>query len=187
MIHMPHRSVTRFFVPLIDVLLLLFCIFLLMPLADETELDSSRAQSAELSEENQMMSLKMEGTIKELEKYAENLPRLKEIAELQEELERLRKIERQNLQQKYDFQIIDIDGATGDIYYYDTTLPAAKARKPIASEKDAKELIERQKAKAGGRKVYYHFLYPRPRAGFPTREDVIRYKEWFDGAETSLK
>ena len=31
MIHMPHRSVTRFFVPLIDVLLLLFCIFLLMP------------------------------------------------------------------------------------------------------------------------------------------------------------
>ena len=30
-IHMPHRSVTRFFIPLIDVLILLFCIFLLMP------------------------------------------------------------------------------------------------------------------------------------------------------------
>ena len=32
MIQMPRRSVTRFFIPLIDVLILLFCIFLLMPL-----------------------------------------------------------------------------------------------------------------------------------------------------------
>ncbi len=31
MIERPKRSVTRFFVPLIDVLILLFCIFLLMP------------------------------------------------------------------------------------------------------------------------------------------------------------
>ena len=31
MITPPRRSVTRFFIPLIDVLILLFCIFLLMP------------------------------------------------------------------------------------------------------------------------------------------------------------
>ena len=31
MIPSPRRSVTRFFIPLIDVLILLFCIFLLMP------------------------------------------------------------------------------------------------------------------------------------------------------------
>src|SRR3954463_9996185 len=31
MIERPKRAVTRFFVPLIDVLILLFCIFLLMP------------------------------------------------------------------------------------------------------------------------------------------------------------
>ena len=31
MIERPKRSVTYFFVPLIDVLILLFCIFLLMP------------------------------------------------------------------------------------------------------------------------------------------------------------
>src|SRR5262249_62187568 len=29
--HMPRRSVTRFFIPLIDVLTLMFCIYLLMP------------------------------------------------------------------------------------------------------------------------------------------------------------
>ena len=32
MIQMPQRSVTRFFIPLIDVLTLLFCIYLLMPI-----------------------------------------------------------------------------------------------------------------------------------------------------------
>ena len=33
MIRLPQRSVTRFFIPLIDVLTLLFCIFLVLPLA----------------------------------------------------------------------------------------------------------------------------------------------------------
>src|SRR6266852_5028203 len=36
MIAFPRRSVTRFFIPLIDVLTLLFCIFLLMPMIKET-------------------------------------------------------------------------------------------------------------------------------------------------------
>ena len=36
MIQLPRRSVTRFFIPLIDVLTLLFCIFLLMPLIKAT-------------------------------------------------------------------------------------------------------------------------------------------------------
>ena len=35
MIRLPRRSVTRFFIPLIDVLILLFCIFLLMPIVEE--------------------------------------------------------------------------------------------------------------------------------------------------------
>jgi hypothetical protein len=33
MLRMPQRSVTRFFIPLIDVLTLLFCVFLIMPMA----------------------------------------------------------------------------------------------------------------------------------------------------------
>src|SRR5262249_43841786 len=36
MIQFPRRSVTRFFIPLIDVLTLLFCIFLLMPMIKPT-------------------------------------------------------------------------------------------------------------------------------------------------------
>ena len=37
MIRLPQRSVTRFFIPLIDVLTLLFCIFLVLPLAKSPE------------------------------------------------------------------------------------------------------------------------------------------------------
>ena len=36
MLEMPRRSVTRFFIPLIDVLTLLFCIFLMMPAVRKT-------------------------------------------------------------------------------------------------------------------------------------------------------
>src|SRR5207245_9644794 len=47
MIQFPRRSVTRFFIPLIDVLTLLFCIFLLMPMIKETgEAQESAGTSA---------------------------------------------------------------------------------------------------------------------------------------------
>ena len=37
MIQLPHRAVTRFFIPLIDVLILLFCIFLLLPFVSKQD------------------------------------------------------------------------------------------------------------------------------------------------------
>ena len=37
MIQLPRRSVTRFFIPLIDVLTLLFCIFLMMPAVKKSD------------------------------------------------------------------------------------------------------------------------------------------------------
>ena len=51
MIQLPQRSVTRFFIPLIDVLTLLFCIFLVMPLAqnsDQALAEQLTAKEAEL-------------------------------------------------------------------------------------------------------------------------------------------
>ena len=47
MIVMPRRSVTRFFIPLIDVLLLLFVVFLLMPIANLEELEQQRQSAGE--------------------------------------------------------------------------------------------------------------------------------------------
>lgn len=42
MIQMPTRSITRFFIPMIDVLTLLFCIFLLMPMVSESKESAER-------------------------------------------------------------------------------------------------------------------------------------------------
>ena len=47
MIDRPKRSVTRFFVPLIDVLILLFCIFLLMPFVSTSGESRTRAEGQE--------------------------------------------------------------------------------------------------------------------------------------------
>src|SRR5439155_4759614 len=51
MIQFPRRSVTRFFIPLIDVLTLLFCIFMLMPMIKETgeAQESINSSSADLT------------------------------------------------------------------------------------------------------------------------------------------
>src|SRR5436190_5264240 len=53
MIQLPRRSVTRFFIPLVDVLTLLFCIFLVMPLAQSSEEslnEQLRAKEAEVEQ-----------------------------------------------------------------------------------------------------------------------------------------
>jgi hypothetical protein len=52
MIRLPQRSVTRFFIPLIDVLILLFCIFLLLPLVEKPDKAGAGPQSSE--EERQL-------------------------------------------------------------------------------------------------------------------------------------
>ena len=89
MIERPKRSVTFFFVPLIDVLILLFCIFLLMPFVSSSE-------TAELPKEK----------IKEPE-----LP--KDVRELRTELERVRrendklKAERGNLSERLSVKVLE--------------------------------------------------------------------------------
>ena len=47
MIQMPSRSITRFFIPMIDVLTLLFCIFLLMPVIKETKAEEEKKKAEE--------------------------------------------------------------------------------------------------------------------------------------------
>ena len=47
---MPRRSVTRFFIPLIDVLTLLFCIFLMMPVVKK----SSEAEASDAARSDQL-------------------------------------------------------------------------------------------------------------------------------------
>src|SRR6267378_2584565 len=98
MIRQPRRSVTRFFIPLIDVLILLFCIFLLMPIVDETS--SGPGGDAKLTAgETQVLRQRLDQLqrrVVELEQTRES-PRMRE---LQEELERLRQQAKVTLEQR---------------------------------------------------------------------------------------
>jgi biopolymer transport protein ExbD len=190
MIHMPQRSVTRFFIPLIDVLLLLFSIFLLMPALSE-EKNAEGETKASMSPEDladTIESLKRELARKtdELSKYAELRQPLQELEKMRAELERLQKEKEQALKRSTFVRIIDIDGKTGNLSFFD---PANLDNPyvPIADEKAAQKLIARHKKEAGPHVLYYHFLMPRQLSGWPTQQQEITYKRWFAGVPNSLK
>jgi hypothetical protein len=181
MIEMPKRSVTRFFIPLVDVMMLLFCIFLLMPLfqggtnpsaAAKLNPDELRAANARLERERLRLS-RLLGTAED------ELQRLrgqeKALAQEREKLAQLRKKEMKALQQRLAIHVLEIDGATGKLYAPDV----GGRRSEISSAKAAEQLIRRHEQEAGGREVYYLFLFPREDSAYPREEQFDRYKSWF--------
>jgi hypothetical protein len=185
MIRMPQRNVTRFIIPLIDVLILLFCIFLLMEFNSASQADEESEKVDDASFKYDQAASELERRTKELQQFEEDRPRLFELAELREELERLRNASQKKLQQQAYVRIIDIDAKDGSISFFDDTKPKQLIKK-IASAKDARELIERHKQEAKGREVYYYFVYPRTRSIYPLFGQEQDYKDWFRGAANSL-
>lgn len=185
MIHMPHRSVTRFFIPLIDVLLLLFVIFLLMPIASEEELQGRRDKVADLSVEVDVLERELEGRLADLQKYESLRAELLEIDRLKQDLERLKQLQQKGLRQT-QVHVLDVDGKTGEISYYDAARLPDQARIPINDEVAARNLQEKHRREAGQREIYYYFLMPRPVTGFPSLVQVRRYRQWFSKNPNSL-
>lgn len=166
MIRLPRRSVTRFFIPLIDVLILLFAIFLVMPLVGQAE---SEADAAARIEKERSLNA-------ELEMLRQQQPDLSR--RLQAELERLRREKVQVLKDRLAVRVLDIDPATGRLYYQDPD------RVEVRNQADARELIERDRRERGlgQRELYYIILYPRDRkSDFPTEGQRQAYERWFDG------
>jgi hypothetical protein len=167
MIQLPRRSVTRFFIPLIDVLLLLFCIFLLMPLVkggNEPAADETPAAREERLR-------KLEEEAERLRRQARETPK-----ELRDELERLRQEKLKTLQEKLAFRVLEIDPSSGRLFYY------TPERVEITSQAKASELIAEDRARQanGKAEVYYLILYPRdPSSPYPLREQRERYDRWF--------
>lgn len=185
MIAMPRRSVTRFFIPLIDVLLLLFCVFLLTPIMNEEQLDKNSESATDLSETAKALEKELELRNEELASFEDLRPQLAELAALRAEVERLRQ-ERKQAAQRIDFKILDIDRDDGSLTYYDPFNPKADKLK-IIDENAAHELIKRHQDEAAGRELYYYFLYPRKESGFPTRRQAQDYGNWFIQVPNSLK
>jgi hypothetical protein len=133
-------------------------------------------------------SLKRELTHKtaELHKYDNLRQPLAVVEKMRTELERLRKEKEQALKRTTLVRVIDIDGKTGELSFFD---PANLDRpnQPIPDEQAARALVERHKKEAGDHVLYYHFLLPRQVTGHPTQADEMRYKRWFSGVANSLE
>jgi len=186
MIHMPHRSVTRFFIPLIDVLLLLFVIFLLMPIANLQEMEEKSETVSKLGDDVDSLERELQRRTQEVRALEDVRAGAEELLKLRAEVDKLRQAANQPLNQRAAIYVIDIDGRTGDISYYDAARPDQKVLK-LTVAKTVATLIERHERDAGGRELYYLFLYPRPETGFPTRAQERRYQAWFAKVGHSLK
>src|SRR6516164_2037640 len=110
MIQLPRRSVTRFFIPLIDVLLLLFCIFLLMPLV--------KGGSESVADETDTVPRERFRRVQEdLERLRRQLRDTPQAA--REELEKIRTAKIRTLQDRLNIRVLEIDAADGKLTYRD--------------------------------------------------------------------
>jgi hypothetical protein len=157
MIQMPRRSVTRFFIPLIDVLILLFCIYLLMPMVAPP--DAAAGAGTQAADRARPPDAAPEPAKQETPAEVRDRRR-REVAALE---------------QKLAIRVLEIDADTGRLYCYDPE------RVEIAREPDARALIERQRRQATGRERYYLFLFPRRVTGYPEERQIRQYDRWFDG------
>lgn len=162
MIRLPERSVTRFFIPLIDVLLLLFCIYLLMPLAEGKESGGDDLTPGETREQAAQAKRDLDRARKELKEAGQRL------AELNREKTHL-------LHQRLVIKVLEIDSRNGKLYTYGDR----GERIDINSEQDAKRVIGKQRQEVGNRDLYYLFLFPRQDTGYPEQGQFEQYERWF--------
>lgn len=164
MIEAPSRSVTRFFVPLIDVLILLFCIFLLMPFV------SKDGPPADPSLADPMQGMNRE----ELQQKLADAEL--ETAALKAEVDRLKKAAA-NPADRMNVRVVEIEAADGRIYFFDADSP--EPRQELRDQADAQRLIDQQRRVASGKEVFFLILYPRKRSGFPEQQQIEAYRRWF--------
>jgi hypothetical protein len=161
MLEMPRRSVTRFFIPLIDVLTLLFCVFLMMPLAKPGDGTGPATP---------------EETVRRLRVKLDRQKRQSDDAlrHLQAELDQARQQQIQNLQKELWVRLLEID-RRGNVYYYDPD------RVQISSVEQARRLVDRDRREQPGRKLYYMILSP-PDGTYPTVGQQNEFEtRWFKG------
>jgi hypothetical protein len=161
MLEMPRRSVTRFFIPLIDVLTLLFSIFLMMPAVKRTV----QAEAAASADRGQKQLEQREKAVADKER------------QLRQDLDRLRREAAQKVLSGLSTRVFEIDPKTGELFYRDPD------RVNVTGARQVQELIRRDRDRAGqGHEIYYVILYPRDPltgGGVPSRPQKEDYDRWF--------
>ena len=164
MLEMPRRSVTRFFIPLIDVLTLLFCIFLMMPAVKKvSEAETSEAVSKDKLNQREKALAERERKAAEKE------------AQLRQDLARVQRETVDKVLKNLTTRVLEIDAASGKLYYRDPDLVE------VRSEAEAHRLIERDRDGPGApHQVHYVILYPRdPNSEYPRKSQRLDYQRWF--------
>jgi hypothetical protein len=159
MIERPKRAVTRFFVPLIDVLILLFCIFLLMPFVATSPRTEAEPKAKAKAPEPDLPT-----DVKELRT---------ELGRVRREVERL-KAERGNLAEHLSVKVLEIDPKDGRLYYYQEG-----ERVPVTSQAAADAVITLHRRASGTREPFFLILYPRQKSGYPEQQQADDYARWF--------
>ena len=169
MIQMPQRSVTRFFIPLIDVLTLLFCIYLLMPIV--------KPAGAEEPGEGQPAAEPLSA----LER--QELERLrKRVQALEEQLARLQRERSAALQQQLVLRVLQID-PQGRLFFHDAQKPQAAPVQVTAD--NVRAWLDAQKEQAAGKDLYLLILYPAVPPGSaptaPSEAQKEEFERWLQG------
>jgi hypothetical protein len=187
MIELPRRSVTRFFIPLIDVLTLMFCIFLLMPLVKGSD-DGSESEAGSTNRNVPSDQRQVSRDYEELARLRVERRKWLELgaleqrkSELTEEIRRLKEGRIDDLQKKLAIRILEI-GEEGKLFYYDPE--RATDRRVEITAQNAADFIKSQQSHAGARDVFFLLMYPRPLTGdpaFPLLRQREEYDRWFRG------
>jgi hypothetical protein len=167
MIQLPRRSVTRFFIPLIDVLTLLFCIFLLLPLIKGSTQETDAGSGVNPPANQVIPATSVPESVLDEQAAQDRMRRERE------ELEQLRKAKIETLQNRLFIRVLEIDPDNGNLVYHEDN-----SRWEIASEADLQRLTERLRRAAEARELYYLLLYPRRVTGFPERRQIQQYERW---------
>lgn len=164
MIRPPHRSITRFFIPLIDVLILLFCIFLLMPFVSNPEgtpdPDSADSTTGKSVEELRQKLLELELKVEQSNVEIDRLTRAAS-----------------NPASRMSVRVMEIEATNGKLFYFDSD--SADPRQEVRDQADAQRLIDQHRRGAKGKDVFFLILYPRKRSGFPEQPQIEAYRRWF--------
>jgi hypothetical protein len=163
-IQLPERSVTRFFVPLIDVLILLFCIFLLLPFVS-TPADSTAGTDPTAEVEALRVRLKSAEDSLALERARATAARLEK-----DKTDARRTV----------VWVIDIDGDTGEMSYAALDGPPG-TRFPIRTEQEAALYRNSTRKRSESGAVKYLFVCPRKPSRFPDKKTLENIPRWFAG------
>ncbi len=176
MIRPPKRSVTRFFVPLIDVLILLFCIFLLMPFVSQQDSAAATPDPTDPMASEAKSPDELQQQVKKLQQ---------EVTALQLKLEQANqkidtlKASQDNPANRMSVQVLDIDSATGKLFYFDPDEPTP--RQEVSGPEVARRIVTRLKSQSPQKDVLFVVRYPQVDLGlgFPDQTQLNNYRSWF--------